>query len=194
VPDTRIVLVRHGQTEWSENGRHTSKTDLPLTEPGRREAAGLGELLAPFHFTLVLTSPLKRARETCQLAGYGDRAEVAPELVEWDYGEYEGLTTPQIREQRPDWDLWRDGCPGGEAPAQVGARADRALERIVGAGGDVLVFGHGHFLRVLTARWLEMEPAAGARFLLRPGGVSVLDHERQTRVISAWNYGLRPED
>jgi probable phosphoglycerate mutase len=185
----QIVLVRHGETEWSKSGRHTSRTDLPLTEAGRERAAALrSQLAAPeWSFALVLSSPLKRARETAELAGFGGRLSLEDDLREWDYGEYEGVTTPEIREQRPDWWLWRDGCPGGELPAQVGVRADRVLVRARAADGDVLVFAHGHILRVLTARWLEMGVEAGARFALSAGSVSVLGYERDTEVVRRWN-------
>jgi broad specificity phosphatase PhoE len=186
-----IVLVRHGETEWSANGRHTSRTDLPLIEVGRERAAALAEPLSAWNFALVLTSPLRRARETCELAGFGDVAVVCDDLWEWDYGDYEGLTTPQIRESNPDWVLWRDGCPGGERPEEVGARADRVLERLRGADGDALAFAHGHILRVVAARWLQMEVAAGARFALRAGAISVLGFERETEVLQRWNDAPR---
>jgi broad specificity phosphatase PhoE len=182
-----IVVVRHGETEWSATGRHTSRTDLPLTEEGRRRAGALREALAGWSFALVLCSPLRRARETCELAGFGSEAEICDGLREWDYGEYEGLTTPQIRETNPDWSLWRDGCPGGELPEQVGARADRVLSRLRAAGGDGVAFAHGHILRVVTARWLGMEPAAGARFALKAGALGVLGFERETEVLDRWN-------
>lgn len=184
---SRVVVVRHGQTEWSANGRHTSRTDLSLVESGRERAMALGAPLSSHSFALVLTSPLLRARETCELAGFGDVAAVDDDLREWDYGEYEGLTTPQIREERPDWSLWRDGCPGGESPPEVAARADRALARLAGAGDEALAFAHGHILRVLCARWLSMEAAAGARFALSAGTISVLGHERETCVVEVWN-------
>ena len=183
----QIVLVRHGETEWSRSGQHTSRTDLPLIEEGRERAVALGPLLAKWEFSLVLTSPLRRARETCELAGYGDRAVVCEDLREWDYGEYEGLTTPQIRERDPSWNLWTDGCPGGEQPAEVGARADKVLERMSGAGGDAVAFAHGHILRVVTARWLQMEVAAGSRFALETGSLSVLGFERETQVLQLWS-------
>jgi broad specificity phosphatase PhoE len=186
-----IVLVRHGETEWSANGRHTSRTDLPLIEVGRERAAALAEPLSAWNFALVLTSPLRRARETCELAGFGEVAVVCDDLREWDYGEYEGLTTPQIRESNPDWVLWRDGCPGGERPEEVGARADRVLERLRGADGDALAFAHGHILRVVAARWLQMQVAAGARFALRAGAISVLGFERETEVLQRWNDAPR---
>ena len=184
---SEIVVVRHGETEWSANGRHTSHTDLPLTEAGRERTRGLVNELAGRSFALVLCSPLRRARETCELAGFGEVAELVPDLHEWDYGDYEGLTTPQIQETSPGWSLWRDGCPGGEGPAQVGARADRVLERLRGAANDALVFAHGHILRVITARWLDMEVAAGARFALGAGATGTLGFERTTEVLRRWN-------
>ena len=180
-------MVRHGETEWSLSGRHTGRTDLPLTEHGREQARALAGQLGNRRFALVLCSPLLRARETCELAGLGGAAELCDDLREWDYGDYEGLTTPEIREGNPDWVLWRDGCPGGETPSQVGERADRVLGRLRAAGGDTAAFAHGHILRVVTARWLEMEPAAGARFALQAGAVSVLGFEHDTQVLSRWN-------
>jgi broad specificity phosphatase PhoE len=180
-------VVRHGETEWSLSGRHTGRTDLPLTDHGREQARGLAAQLSAWRFSLVLCSPLRRARETCELAGLGDVAEVCEDLREWDYGDYEGLTTPEIRERDPNWSLWRDGCPGGETPEQVGARADRALTRLRAAGGDAAAFAHGHILRVLTARWIAMEPAAGGRFALQAAAVSVLGFEHETEVLSRWN-------
>lgn len=182
-----IFLTRHGQTEWSANGRHTGRTDIPLIDSGRGRARTLAGLLAEHRFALVLVSPLLRARETAELAGFGGRAELCDDLHEWDYGEYEGLTTPEIRADRPDWNLWRDGCPGGESPEQVGGRADRVLERVERADGDALLFAHGHILRVLCARWLEMSPAAGARFALAAGALSRLGFERETHVVQEWN-------
>jgi broad specificity phosphatase PhoE len=187
----QIVLVRHGETEWSLSGQHTSRTDLPLLPVGRERAAALGPRLAAWDFSLVLTSPLRRARETCELAGYGDRAEICDDIVEWDYGEYEGLTTPQIRETNPVWNLWTDGCPGGEQPDEVGARADRVIELVRGAGGDVLAFAHGHILRVVGARWIALPVAGGARLALRAGAISVLGFERETEVLSLWNHAPR---
>lgn len=181
------MVVRHGETEWSASGRHTSHTDLDLTEEGRRRARGLAPVLAAGQFSRVLTSPLKRARETCEIAGFGDRAEVRDELHEWDYGEYEGLTTPEIRSRRPDWSLWRDGCPGGESPDQVGARADRVLAEFEHVDGDVLAFAHGHILRVLAARWVEWPVAGGARLALSAGAISVFGYERETHVLTRWN-------
>jgi broad specificity phosphatase PhoE len=182
-----LVLVRHGQTEWSANGRHTSRTDLPLVDSGRERAEALANALAGHSYALVLVSPLRRALETAELAGFGAAAEVSEDLREWDYGEYEGLTTPEIRAQRPEWNLWTDGCPGGESPEQVGHRADTVLKRAGGADGDVLMFAHGHILRVLTARWLDMAPAAGARFALGAGAICRLGFERETHVVQEWN-------
>ncbi len=182
-----IYVVRHGETEWSLAGRHTSRTDLPLTARGCEQAGELARELPTSEFALVLCSPLRRARETCELAGFGDVAQIDDDVREWDYGEYEGLTTAEIHRSNPGWVLWRDGCPGGEQPEQVGARADRALARLRSAGGNAVVFAHSHFLRVLTARWLRMEPAAGARFVLAAGGVGVLSFERETEVMERWN-------
>jgi broad specificity phosphatase PhoE len=183
----QIVLVRHGETEWSLSGQHTSRTDLPLLPVGRERAAALAPKLAAWDFALVLTSPLRRARETCELAGYSDRAEICEDLREWDYGEYEGLTTPQIRETDPNWSLWTDGCPGGEQPSDVGARADRVIERMRGAGGDAVAFAHGHILRVLAARWIALPVSGGSRLAMRAGAICVLGFERETEVISLWN-------
>jgi probable phosphoglycerate mutase len=181
----KIVVVRHGETEWSVALKHTSRTDVPLTPAGRRRAQ---ELELAGEWALVVCSPLRRARETAELAGFRDPVTV-PDLREWDYGAYEGLTTDEIRAQRPEWNLWRDGCPGGETPEQVGARADRVLARLRAAGGDCLVFAHGHILRVLTARWLGMPPSAGARFVLAAGSLGTLGFERETEVIQGWNAG-----
>ncbi len=183
----RIFIVRHGQTEWSRAGKHTSLTDLSLTDEGREQAEGLPAKLSGCTFALVLCSPLKRARETCALAGYEAVAERCDDLVEWNYGDYEGLTTPEIRQTAPSWWLWRDGCPGGEQPAEIGARVDGVLARLGAVDGDVLLFAHGHVLRVLTARWLEMDVSAGARFLLEAGALSALSYERDTQVIERWN-------
>jgi broad specificity phosphatase PhoE len=188
---TEIVIVRHGQTEWSESNRHTGRTDLALTETGRRQARALRAVLADRTFSLVLCSPLRRARETCELAGFGERAVLCDDLREWDYGEYEGLTTDEIRAHDPRWSIWRDGCPGGERPEQVSARANRAVARVRRDGGDVLAFAHGHILRVLTARWLKMAPAAGAHFALAPGAVSSLGCEREAEVVVSWNCSIK---
>ncbi len=186
----QIVLVRHGETEWSRDGRHTGVTDIPLTEAGRKQAAALRPQLDTRRFTLVLTSPLQRAEETCRLAGFGGQAKPRPDLKEWDYGSYDGLTSARIRAKRPDWSLWRDGGPGGESPAQVGDRVDRVLAEARSAGGDVLLFAHGHVLRVLAARWLGQPPAAGRFYALGTAAWGVLGHEHDEPVIEHWN--LRP--
>jgi broad specificity phosphatase PhoE len=183
----RIIIARHGATEWSVSGQHTSRTDLPLLVQGREQAIGMAHKLAEDRFALVLCSPLLRARETCRLAGFTEVAELVEDLKEWDYGEYEGLTTPQIWEKDPSWNLWRDGCPGGEMPDHIGARVDRVLARFAAVDGNGLAFAHGHVLRVLTARWLEMEVSAGARFKLDAGSIGVLGHERATAVLERWS-------
>jgi broad specificity phosphatase PhoE len=183
----RLVVVRHGATEWSRSGRHTGATDLTLLDEGRRQAAELGRRLAGHRFASVLTSPLGRARETCEIAGFGAQAEVCGDLREWDYGEYEGLTTDEIRAQRPGWSLWRDGAPGGEAAADVGARADRVIAAARSRTGDVLAFAHAHVLRVVGARWLGLAPTAGSLFTLAPASISVLGWEREVAVASRWN-------
>jgi len=182
-----VVLVRHGETAWSLSGRHTSRTDLPLTDRGRAKAAALAPRLAGRPFAVVLTSPRLRATETCAAAGFGTVAEVDADLAEWDYGDYEGRTTAEIRTEAPGWTLFDDGAPGGESAAEVGARADRVIARLRAAPGDGVVFSHGHLLRVLAARWLGLDPAAGRYLLLDPGGVSVLGWEREQAVIAAWN-------
>jgi broad specificity phosphatase PhoE len=182
-----ILLVRHGETEWSRDRKHTGRTDIPLTEVGRKEAAMLRDSLVGRSFARVLSSPLSRALETCRLAGLGDEVELTDDLREWDYGEYEGITTAEIREGRPDWYLWRDGCPGGETAADVGLRADRVIASLAGVEGEAALFAHGHVLRVLTARWLGLGPEAGALFKLDTGTLSALGYERETRVITRWN-------
>jgi broad specificity phosphatase PhoE len=182
-----VVLVRHGETEWSRDGRHTGVTDIPLTDKGRHQAELLRDALAGRDFELVLTSPLERARETCRLAGLGDQAETTTALLEWDYGEYEGLTTKKIRESQPGWYLWHDGCPGGETAADVGARVDPVLERLASLDGDAALFAHGHVLRVLTARWIRLRPESGALFALETATLSTLGFERETHVIRRWN-------
>ena len=190
-----LVLVRHGATEWSAAGRHTSVTDLSLTESGRTGAAAVGRWLADRYRggtgpAAVVSSPRARARETCALAGLGERAEVVDDLAEWAYGDYEGRTTAQIREVDPGWTIWDRGAPGGETPEQVGARADRVRARLRGLDGDAVVFSHGHLLRVLAARWVGLEPAWGRALMLDAGSVSVLGHERETPALVLWN--LRP--
>jgi len=184
-----IYLARHGETAWSVTGQHTGLTDLPLTERGERNARRLGERLAGLAFTKVFTSPLQRAARTCELAGFGSVAEVDRDLVEWNYGKYEGLRTTEIREERPDWQLFRDGCPGGELPDHVGARADHVVTRVRAIKADVLIFSSGHFLRVLAARWLGLEPAAGRLFMLSTASVSVLGCENSLSqpAIRLWN-------
>jgi broad specificity phosphatase PhoE len=182
-----IWLARHGETEWSRTLRHTGRTDIELTEHGGQQAQTLGRALAGHNFARVITSPLSRAVETCNLAGLGEGAERSEALLEWDYGEYEGLTTPQIRERQPGWVLWRDGCPGGETAADVGARVDPLVAELRQADGDVALFAHGHVLRVLAARWLGLEPQSGALFALETGTLSVLGWERETAVVRQWN-------
>lgn len=183
-----IYLARHGETTWSLTGQHTGLTDLPLTERGERNAQRLGQRLSGMVFAKVFTSPLQRAARTCELAGFGAVAETDPLLVEWNYGDYEGLRTVQIQMCRPGWLLFRDGCPGGESPAQVGARADRVVSRLREIEGDVLIFSSGHFLRVLAARWLGLAPLAGAYFMLRTASLSALGYENEVSrpVIDFW--------
>jgi broad specificity phosphatase PhoE len=178
-----VLLLRHGQTEWSLNGRHTGSTDIPLTEEGRVQARALHDRLAGREFALVLTSPLGRARETAELAGLGAQTQVREDLLEWDYGDYEGVTTADIRKGHPDWLLWRDGCPGGETAADVGARVDRVIAEVRDVGGDCALFGHGHVLRVLAARWVDLAPAEGGRFGLSTATVSVMGWEREVPVF-----------
>jgi broad specificity phosphatase PhoE len=185
---SEVWLVRHGETEWSRSGAHTGRTDIPLTEPGREQARAIGQLLAGREFALVLTSPLTRARDTCALAGFGERARVEPNLREWDYGDYEGRTTAEIRAERPQWWLWRDGVPQGESIAEVAARAQAAIAEAVAAGGDVLLFSHGHLLRILAACWLGLMADAGRLLALGTASVSSLGYERETRVITRWNF------
>jgi probable phosphoglycerate mutase len=184
-----VYLARHGETAWSLSGQHTGRTDLPLTERGERNARALGERLRGMTFAKVLTSPLQRAVRTCELAGFGAVAEIDPDLVEWDYGEYEGRRTAEIHSERPDWQLFRDGCPGGESPEQIGARADRVVERVRDVKGDVLVFSSGHFLRVFGARWLGLDAAGGRYLLLSTASLSALSYEHNLAepVIRLWN-------
>jgi probable phosphoglycerate mutase len=189
-PLAQVLLARHGETEWSATLKHTSRTDIPLTDTGREQARRLAPALAGRDLGLVLTSPLSRAIETCRLAGLGDAAQVRDDLREWDYGDYEGITTAEIREQRPDWFLWRDGCPGGETAAEVGVRADRIVAELRGVDGDAAVFAHGHLLRVLAARWLGLPPERGASLALSTGTISVLGWERETPVVWEWNRTL----
>jgi probable phosphoglycerate mutase len=191
VPKQEVVLVRHGETEWSKDGRHTGRSDIPLTEQGRKEARELAPELKAWTFTLVLTSPLQRAIETCRLAGYGDSAETRPDLMEWDYGSYDGQTSSQIKASRPDWSLWRDGGPDGEKPADVGRRVDRVIAEIRRTDGNVLLFAHGHVLRVLTARWLDEPPEAGRHYALGTAALGVLSYEHENPVIQRWNQPPR---
>jgi broad specificity phosphatase PhoE len=188
----RAILIRHGETAWSLSGQHTGSTDIPLTENGRELARQLASLLARTTFALVLTSPLGRARETCELAGLAKIAEVNPDLTEWNYGEYEGLTPKQIHDRAPGWMIFRDGCPGGESPEQVGARVDRIIARARAVGGDVALFAHGHVFRVFAARWLGLPASAGSHFLLDTATVSVLSHYRGIPAIRRWNAPLLP--
>jgi probable phosphoglycerate mutase len=182
-----VVLARHGETEWSQSGRHTGKTDLPLTEEGKRQARALGPRLRAWTFSLVLTSPLQRALETCRLAGYGERAQLRPDLVEWDYGRYEGLTSSQIDARHPGWSLWSDGGPEGEKAADVGHRTDRVIAEVRRVDGDVLIFAHGHVLRVLASRWLGEPPEGGRHYALQTASLSVLGYEHSDPVIRMWN-------
>lgn len=184
-----IYLARHGETAWSLSGQHTGATDLPLTARGEHNARSLAERLRGLQFEKVFSSPLQRALRTCELAGFGSVAEIDPDLVEFDYGEYEGVTTAEILANRPDWQLFRDGCPGGESLAQIGARADRVVARLRAVAGNVLLFSSGHFLRVLTARWLTLEPGAARYFVLSTASLSTLgyEHDANEPVIQLWN-------
>ncbi len=184
-----IYLARHGETAWSLSGQHTGLTDLPLTDRGERNARALGERLKGLKVAAVFTSPLQRAARTCELAGFGAAAEIDRDLLEWNYGDYEGRRTVEIHTEHPDWQLFRDGCPGGESPDQVGARADRVVSRVRALQGDVLLFSSGHFLRVLAARWLGREPGAGRYFLLSTASLSALgyEHNFSQPVIRLWN-------
>jgi probable phosphoglycerate mutase len=184
-----VYLARHGETAWTLSGQHTGRTDLPLTLRGELNAASLGERLRGMKFSRVLVSPLGRARRTCELAGYADGSEVVPDLTEWDYGAYEGLRTVEIRKERPGWYLFRDGCPGGESVADVGARADRVIARLRSAGGHVLLFGHGHFFRVLATRWVGLPPENACHLLMSTASLSVLSYEHtlDDPAVRLWN-------
>ncbi len=184
---SQIVLVRHGQTEWSLSGQHTGTTDIPLTDVGMRHAEALGARLSAWTFSRVLSSPLARALETCRLAGLGEQAEVTDDLREWDYGEYEGRRTVDVRQERPGWGLWLHGVPGGETVDEVGRRADRVIEAARSADGDVALFAHGHVLRVIGARWIGLPPDHGRLLALSTASVSVLGWERETAVLERWN-------
>jgi len=190
---SRVFLVRHGETEWSRNGRHTGRTDLPLTDRGRAEARRAGSLLAGRSFSAVLSSPLARALETARLAGYGEQAEICNDLLEWDYGELEGRTTADIQEEMPGWLIWRGPVPGGESLAEVATRADRVVEQVRCVGGDVLVFAHGHILRVLTARWCELDAIEGRRFTLDTASPGILGWEHDYPALRGLNIRASAE-
>jgi len=182
-----LWLVRHGETAWSRSGAHTGRTDIPLTPAGRENALAIGRLLEGRRFALVLTSPLDRARETCRLAGYGAEAQIDPNLREWDYGDYEGRSTAEIQQEVPGWSLWDSGVPHGETAGQVGARAESVTERALAADADVILFAHGHILRILTARWLGLTPDGGRLFAMGTASLNTLGYEHATRVITRWN-------
>jgi broad specificity phosphatase PhoE len=190
----RVFLARHGETEWSRSGQHTGLTDLPLTERGERDVQWFRERLKGLEFAQVLTSPLQRAARTCALAGFEARATVESDLVEWNYGDYEGRTSAEIQRERPGWLIFRDGCPGGETPEQIGARADRVVARVRAAGGDVLLFSSAHILRVLTARWLGLPVAAGQYLVLGTASLSALgyEHDASEPVVRLWNELAQP--
>jgi len=190
MPVQELYLIRHGETEWSLNGRHTGTTDIPLTENGRRVAKLLAAALAKEKFALVLTSPLKRARETCELAGFGGRAEIDRDLMEWNYGAYEGLAPEEIHAQAPGWIIFTDGCPGGETPEQVGTRVDRVIAKVRAVEGDAALFAHGHLFRVFAARWLALPAAAGSHFLLDTATLNILSYYRGTPAVKRWNAPL----
>jgi len=183
-------LVHHGETQWSLSGRHTGRTDIPLTEKGEHDAIQIGRYLKGRNFAVVLTSPLLRARETCRLAGFGEKAIVDPNLREWDYGDYEGRTTQEIRKVRPGWSLWKDGVPSGESIEQVAARAQAVIDDVAGSPGDVLLFAHGHILRVLLCCWLGLPPEDGRLFALATGTMSMLGYEQEIRAITRLNAGV----
>ena len=191
-PLQQIYLIRHGETAWSLSGQHTGTTDIPLTENGRKVAKLFDPLCAEVSFALVLTSPLERARTTCELAGLGGQAKVDNDLMEWNYGEYEGVTTEQIHAKSPEWMLFRDGCPGGESPEQVGVRADRLIARVRAAEGDVALFAHGHILRVLAVRWFGLPIVAGCHFMLDTSTLSVLSYYQSIPAVKRWNAPLLP--
>jgi broad specificity phosphatase PhoE len=186
----KLFAVRHGETAWSRSGQHTGTTDIPLTDNGRRLAERIRPVLTKETFRLVLVSPLRRAQETCAIAGLGDQAIVEPELAEWNYGEYEGLTRKQIHERDPGWVLFRDGTPGGETPEQVGTRADQVIDRARSTDGNVALFAHGHVLRVLGARWIGLPARCGQHFLLDTGALCVLSYYRDVPAVEIWNAPL----
>lgn len=182
-----VFVIRHGETEWSLSGQHTGRTEVPLTDNGRQQAERIRPMLAGQTFALVLVSPLQRARETCELAGFGDGAIREPGLMEWNYGEYEGLTPLQIQAKRPGWLIFKDGCPGGETPKQVSARVDQVVARARAVDGNVALFAHGHVLRVLAARWIGLPPRAGQHFLLGTGTLSILTYYHEIPAVKIWN-------
>jgi probable phosphoglycerate mutase len=188
----QVYLIRHGETQWSLTGRHTGVTDLPLTENGRRIAKMLQPVLSRESFALILTSPLQRARTTCELAGFGERAENDRDLMEWNYGEYEGLTTKEIHAKTPRWMLFRDGCPGGESPEQIGGRVDRVIARVRSVDGHVALFAHGHVFRVFVARWLGFRALAGCHFLLDTATLNILSYYQDIPAVKSWNAMLGP--
>ncbi len=188
--EAQAFVIRHGETAWSLTGQHTGTTDLPLTDNGRRLAERIRPVLAGRKYALVLVSPLGRARETCALAGLGDVAGVEPDLAEWRYGAYEGLTTSQIRESAPGWQIFRDGCPGGETPEEVRLRADRVIRRVEAAGGDVALFAHGHILRMLVARWIGLPACGGQHFILDTGTLGVLGSYHGAPAVKVWNAAI----
>jgi probable phosphoglycerate mutase len=190
---TRLVILRHGETEWSLSGQHTGLTDLPLTAAGRTQAASVASRLAALEFRSTSTSPLQRATETATLAGF-DRARRDPDVIEWDYGAYEALTTAEIRVRRPGWEIFRDGVPGGETIQQVAERADRVITRVRQDDGDALVISHGHFSRILAARWLGLPPEQGRTFAMSPAALSMLGYKREVPVILRWNDACHIED
>jgi broad specificity phosphatase PhoE len=192
MPTQQVYLIRHGETEWSLSTQHTGITDIPLTENGRKVAKLLEPVLAKETFALVLTSPLERARETCELAGLGERAEIDSDLMEWNYGQYEGLTPKQIHAQAPEWMLFNDGCPGGESPEQIGARVDRVIARVRAVEGHVALFAHGHIFRVFAARWLGLPATAGCHFLLDTATLNILSYYRNIPAVKRWNAPLVP--
>ena len=190
MPSQEVYLIRHGETEWSLSGQHTGITDIPLTENGRKVARLLEPVLRKQTFALVLTSPLGRARQTCELAGLGERAEIDRNLMEWNYGEYEGLTPRQIHAQRPGWVIFNDGCPGGESAKQVGVRVDRVIARVRAVQGHIALFAHGHIFRVFAARWLGLPATAGSHFLLSTATLNVLSYYRGIPAVKCWNTVL----
>jgi probable phosphoglycerate mutase len=192
MPIQQVYLIRHGETQWSLSGQHAGTTDIPLTENGRRVARLLKPVLTKETFTLVLTSPLQRARETCELAGLGERAEIDRDLMEWNYGEYEGLTPQQIHAHRPGWMVFADGCPGGESPEQVEARVDRVIAKVRAVEGHLALFAHGHVLRAFAARWLGLRAADGCHFLLDTATLNILSYYRGIPAVQRWNALLVP--